>query len=254
MLLTGGALLAQQADAKASAEGVRALEASPKSSLPTKHGSVVGSITSLVKLRTRGARSQVDAVVYLEPVAPGLADAAGGDAKTGAKAAKKAPSKQAPTGEPVALPVAEVRQKRLKFQPSVLPIQVGTEVTFLNEDRVRHNVYIESDCCKIDQDANKGETVKRTFPQAGMFPVVCRLHPEMTMTVLALDTPWFAACRFEKHKADDGKRTYVASFELTGVPPGKYTLRSWNKKLQPLQHVLEVVAGKATKCTLTAAK
>jgi plastocyanin len=199
--------------------------------LPQQHkpGTVRGKLTSTERLITRGPLSQAELVIYLEP------------AKKPAKAKDK---------------TATVNQKKLKFVPRVLPIQTGTKVTFLNEDNVTHNVFVDTDCCKLDADMEKGQKTSQAFEQAGAYPIVCRLHPEMAMTVLVVDTPWFATARWKKSKTKNakGKRFYQAAFEIANVPPGKYTLRTWNKKLAAAEQIVEVHAGKAAELSLTLTK
>lgn len=43
----------------------------------------------------------------------------------------------------------------------------------------------------------------------------------------------------------DGKQAYLADFELKSVPPGEYTLKTWNKKLAETSRHVVVEAGKA---------
>jgi len=194
-----------------------------------KPGTVRGTLTTTERLITRGPLSQAEMVFYLEP------------SKKPAKAKGK---------------TATVNQKKLQFVPRVLPIQTGTEVTFLNEDNVTHNVFIDAECCKLDVDMVKGQKKQHAFGKAGAYPIVCRLHPEMAMTVVAVDTPWFAPAKWKKSKTKNeaGKRYYKVGFEIPNVPPGKYTLRSWNKKLASVEHVIEVHAGKTAEVSLKVTK
>ncbi|MCK5943849.1 MAG: hypothetical protein KAI24_17830 [Planctomycetes bacterium] len=209
-------------------------------------GSVKGELTSSERLITRGPLSQAEVVLYLEPAKPA--------GKTAGEPAEKPAAK--PGDEPQEGPrkpaTATVNQRKLQFVPRVLAIRTGTVVTFLNEDRVTHNVFLDTDCCKLDADMEKGEKKVQTFATAGTFPVVCRLHPEMSMTIVAVDSPWFTVAKWRKSKTRNaaGKRFYRLSFELPDVPAGKYVLRSWNKKLAALAHPVEVVAGEAADVVL----
>ncbi|MFN3244832.1 MAG: plastocyanin/azurin family copper-binding protein [Planctomycetota bacterium] len=193
-------------------------------------GSVKGHLTTTARLRTRGAQSQAEMVLYLVPT-----------------------KKVATTGKGK---TATVNQKKLQFSPRVLPVQTGTRVTFLNGDKVTHNVFIDTDCCKLDVDMETGKKKEHTFDKAGCFPIVCRLHPEMTMTVVAIDSPFFTATKWKKSrkKNADGKKFYRAEFEIADVPAGKYVLRSWNKKFDSLQHEVVVVNGKAAQVELDLGK
>jgi plastocyanin len=184
----------------------------------TPTATIAGTVTTSVKINTKGNTSQRDLVVYLIP-----------------KAKTELP-------KPAKVLVA---QKKLNFDPHVLPVQVGTEVEFTNGDAVKHNIFIEAECCRLDADTEKGEARTHMFGTAGEFPVVCRLHPEMTMYVLALPTVHFVRVELQRDKTEtpDGKILHRAGFQLTGVPPGEYTLKTWNKKLKPLERELTVAAG-----------
>jgi len=193
------------------------------------NGSVSGTIVTETKINTKGSTSQRDLVVYLVPKA---------------KVELPKPGK------------VSVAQKKLNFDPHVLPIQVGTEVEFTNGDAVKHNIFIEAECCRLDADTEKGEARTHMFGTAGEFPVVCRLHPEMTMYVLALPTVHFVSVELQRDKegSADGKILHRAEFQLTGVPPGEYTLKTWNKKLKPIERQVTVLAGDNAPLDLLQAK
>lgn len=191
---------------------------------PKSTGTVEGTILTTTKLTTRGTASQRDFVVYLEP-------------------------KVAPTALPAPAP-ATVSQAKLTFVPHVLVVQKGAEVTFRNDDAVTHNVLLEAKCCSTDADMEKGASRAVTFPEAGAFPIACRLHPEMAMQIIVVATPWFAQVVLEKQKGetDDKKAppTYQANFAIAGVPPGDYVLKTWNKRLPAQEQEITIKAGEAT--------
>jgi len=196
---------------------------------PPATGGVEGTLVTDVKIATKGATSQRDVVLWLEP-------------------------KQKPDTPPKPTP-ATVVQKKLAFEPHVLPVVRGSSVEFQNEDQVRHNVFVEAPCCKLDADTEKGEKRVHVFGEAGEFPIVCRLHPEMTMHVLVLDTPHFVRVELQKDKeAPEGKARFVATFKLENVPPGTYTLRTWNKRLKALERDIVVADGAPQKLELTLEK
>lgn len=193
-------------------------------------GGVEGTVRTEVKITTKGATSQRDVVLYLEP--------------------KQKPAEASKPGK------ATVVQKKLAFEPHVLPIVRGSTVTFTNEDQVKHNVFVEAECCKLDADTDKGENKSHVFPQAGEFPIVCRLHPEMTMYVLALETPHFVHVELQKDKeqSTEQKAVFTATYKLENVPPGTYTLRTWNKKLKALEREVVVAEGAPQKLDLVLEK
>jgi plastocyanin len=195
---------------------------------PVRAGGIEGTVTTGVKLATKGSVSQKDLVVYLVP-----------------KVHKEFP---APAEK------AKVVQRKLNFEPHVLPILAGTTVDFVNEDAVVHNVFLESDCCPLDFDTDRGQQKAATFGKPGAYAIVCRLHPEMSMHVIALETPHFVRTEFAKNKGEDGAATYTASFRLEGVPPGEYVLKTWHKKLKPIEQAVVVAADRVEKVELQAGK
>jgi plastocyanin len=200
------------------------LFASPEA-LP-QGGGVEGTITTEAKVATKGATSQRDVVLWLVPKG------------------------EAPAAKPATV---RVSQKKLNFEPHVLPIVRGSTVEFANEDQVKHNVFVDSECCKLDADTDKGETKSHVFDKAGEYPIVCRLHPEMSMVVVVLDTPHFVRVELQKDKerSVDGKTVHTVAFKLEGVPPGTYTLRTWNKKLKPIEREVTIADGKLERVDLT---
>ena len=135
--------------------------------------------------------------------------------------------------KPAALTVP-MNQEKMLFIPRVLAIQVGTTVSFMNDDPVIHNVFSPGDCEAFDL-GNWGQGDKRnfTFTKAGcVATVLCKLHPEMVAFVVVTSTPYFAVT--------DAK----GNFSMKDLPPGTYTLTSWHEKLRkPDTKTVEVKAG-----------
>jgi plastocyanin len=193
---------------------------------PPEGGGIAGTVTTEAKLAVKGATSQRDLLMWLEP--------------TGTAPAVKATT-------------VKVIQKKLNFEPHVLPIVRGSTVEFVNEDQVKHNVFIDTECCKLDADTDKGETKAHVFDKAGEYPIVCRLHPEMAMVVVVLDTPYFVRVELakDKERSTEGKTVCSATFKLEGVPAGTYKLRTWNKKLKALEREVVIADGKVEQLDLT---
>ena len=190
------------------------------------NGSIEGSVVSTKKVKTKGATSQRDLVIYLEKVDGDFA--------------------------PPAAP-AKVDQEKLNFLPHVLPILKGTTVEFGNKDSVTHNVLADDECCKMDQDMEAGESGNHKFDKLGVAAIVCRLHPEMSMFVVVLSNPYFAHIELKREKKD-GKKIYTGTYSIKDVPPGTYKLTTWNKKLKPVTQEVTVKSGEATKCDIELSK
>jgi plastocyanin len=71
------------------------------------------------------------------------------------------------------------------FTPSVLRVDPGTQVTFVNKDATTHNVsatgwgYLE--------DMSEGGAFRATFKEPGIYPYACMYHPAMTGAVVVGD-------------------------------------------------------------------
>ena len=114
-------------------------------------------------------------------------------------------------------------QKNLAFVPHVLPVLAGTTVDFINSDDVLHNVFSPDKCCdKFNLGSwPKGQSKSFTFMNAGCAAtLLCNVHPEMEGYVYVVGTPYYAV------STKDG------SYEIKGVPAGKYTLKIWHEKLK----------------------
>jgi plastocyanin len=117
---------------------------------------------------------------------------------------------------------ADMDQRKLRFDPHVLPILAGTTVKFLNSDPLQHNVF-SADNEKYNLGTwPQGQTKDYTFSKCAKAPCVytqlCRVHNEMEAYIVVLQNPYFAV-------ADaDGK------YQIANVPPGSYTLAVWHTK------------------------
>jgi len=128
----------------------------------------------------------------------------------------------APTERPV------MDQKGLKFQPSLVAVQQGTTVEFLNSDTVAHNAFW------ISVGGNKklghnlgtwpqGQKKAFKFDNPGAVPLLCNVHPEMSAYIVVSPTPYFAVT------------DQSGSYKIENVPDGTYTVTAWHEgaKNQP---------------------
>lgn len=119
---------------------------------------------------------------------------------------------------PATPPVARMTQKDLTFLPSLLPVQVNTRVEFPNLDDTYHNIFSFSPPKRFDLGryrADERPAPSVLFDAPGLVTLRCDIHEHMRALILVLDTPHFLITE------PDG------SFKLTGVPPGRYTLKAW---------------------------
>ena len=77
-----------------------------------------------------------------------------------------------------------VEMSKMCFTPSVLRVDPGTEVTFVNNDPIAHNVSAE---WGTDQDLLDGDRFTATFSDEGTFPYACMYHYGMTGAIVVGD-------------------------------------------------------------------
>ncbi len=196
-----------------------------------------GTISGTIKLfkaiaKSKGPKSSKDVVVYLEKVAG--------------------------NNFPAPVRPALIDQKGLVFVPHVLVVQKGTPINFRNSDNDKHNVYFLYD--EVSGKSKKTKTMdlgtwmpgqqrSHTFKEPKEVITLCKLHLEMAAYVVVLDNPFFTMTSIDA-------KTRQASFTIKNVPPGKYVLKTWHKKLKLMggSQAVTVAVGKTTNLALTITK
>jgi plastocyanin len=134
---------------------------------------------------------------------------------------------------PKLLKPLQIEQRGLKFLPLVSVIQVGSQISFPNNDRVRHHIYSFSPAKKFDQKLYSGvAAAPQVFDKAGTVVLGCNIHDRMIAYVKVLDTPFFA-----KSDADG-----TARIELPAA--GKYTVKAWHFNMASNANAEQEVAVK----------
>ena len=96
---------------------------------------------------------------------------------------------EATSSNSAAVSADTVNIKNYVFSPQVIKVKVGTKVTWINNDAVRHNIVAD----KPSSDApntelfGKGESVSFTFNKAGTYDYHCLPHPYMHGTVIVTE-------------------------------------------------------------------
>jgi plastocyanin len=113
-------------------------------------------------------------------------------------------------------------QKGLQFQPHILVVTDGATVDFHNSDSVAHNVFWPS----ISGDKKLGHNLG-TWPQgqarsfkfmhAGVVPLLCNVHPEMSGFIIVSPTPYAA------------ETDASGNFDVKDVPDGNYKVTAWHE-------------------------
>jgi len=115
---------------------------------------------------------------------------------------------------------AVMDQREVKFIPRVLPVLVGTTVSFPNNDKPWHNVFSKSESKPFDLGLYPaGETRSVAFDKAGVARILCNVHPNMEGYVVVKSHPYFAA---------PDKR---GNYRINAVPLGQYRLEVWHPDL-----------------------
>jgi plastocyanin len=135
-------------------------------------------------------------------------------------------------------------QKGLMFVPHIMVVQQGTTVDFLNSDSVQHNVFWPS--VGGDKKAThnlgtwpKGEKRPFTFDKAGVVPLFCNVHPDMSAYIIVSPTPYFA-------ESDDS-----GNYKIKDVPDGSYTVTVWHEGAKNQSKPVTVSGSGTVDFTLT---
>jgi plastocyanin len=141
-----------------------------------------------------------------------------------------------PSSQVPAAPVAPVtiEQRGCIFVPRVVGVRVGQALRVTNGDPMAHNVHSLS---------TRGNEFNVSQPKAGMtstfqlknadvvMRIKCDMHGWMVSYVGVVPHPYFAV------SGSDG------SFRITGVPPGRHTIRVWHERYGRLTATVQVKAG-----------
>lgn len=112
-------------------------------------------------------------------------------------------------------------QRDMQFQPHVLVVPAGAEVSFPNLDPVHHHVYSFSKAKTFELKLyGKDETRRVRFERAGVVGVGCNIHDDMSAFIRVVDTP---------HAAKSGANGQVVVRDL---PPGAATVTVWHPQLK----------------------
>ena len=137
-----------------------------------------------------------------------------------------------------------IDQKGLLFQPHVVVVPVGTTVDFLNSDNVAHNVFWPA--VSGDKKAGhnlgtwpKGEKKAYKFDKAGVVPLLCNVHPEMSGYVIVTPTPYFAQTDAQ------------GNYKIADVPDGDYKVVVWHEGAKPASKQVAVKGDTKSDFTVT---
>lgn len=111
----------------------------------------------------------------------------------------------------------QVDQRNLQFEPFVLVVPVGGQVTFPNKDGVRHHVYSFSPTKRFELKLyGRDESRAVRFEKAGVVALGCNIHDSMVAFIKVVDTPYAA------------KTDASGAVTLRGMPAGAAVVRVWH--------------------------
>ncbi|MGB0715562.1 MAG: hypothetical protein ACPGXK_06780 [Phycisphaerae bacterium] len=114
----------------------------------------------------------------------------------------------------------QLTQVKCEYTPHVLGLMAGQTLTISNGDATNHNIHFLP---KVNEEINfsqpkKGMTKDIQLVKEDVFKIKCDVHPWMAAYIQVFDHPFFAVT------GKDG------TFELKGVPAGKYVVEAWHEK------------------------
>ena len=142
---------------------------------------------------------------------------------------------------PVKGRTATMDQVHRQFVPHILPVAVGTLVSFPNHDQIHHHVYSFSSAKTFEIPLYKGEQAAPVvFDQPGAVKLGCNIHDWMSGVILVVPTPYFTTT------GADG------SFTLRDLPAGPLVVVAWHERSQtPVDATAQSVDGTAAPLTFT---
>ncbi len=128
-----------------------------------------------------------------------------------------------------------------QYKPHVIALMAGQPLRVRNSDPTNHNIHFLP---KINQEMNFSQPVLGmerdvTLQVENVFKVKCDVHPWMGAHIRVFDHPFFDVT---------GKE---GTFEIKGLPAGKYVVKAWHEKLGEQTMTVEVAAGETKEIDFT---
>ena len=141
-----------------------------------------------------------------------------------------------PAGKPFAEVSTTIQQLECRYSPHVAVMRSHQDLNIVNNDPILHNVhaYRGKDSLFNLAQPTKGTKTTRGMGDQGVVHLKCDVHPWMSGYILLVNNPYVAI------SGADGR------FEITGVPPGDYTLSLWHEALGIATKPVTVGAGESS--------
>ena len=120
-----------------------------------------------------------------------------------------------------AMPLQVMDQVGKTFVPHVLPITIGTSVSFPNSDDIRHHLYSFDKPKPFELPLYEGTpTNPITFDRTGVVRLGCNIHDWMRGYIYILDTSLFAMSNTE------------GVLKIENIPAGDYYMEVWHPRIK----------------------
>jgi len=80
-----------------------------------------------------------------------------------------------------------VEMSQICFTPTILHVQPGDTVTFVNRDKIEHVLSAANGGWALSNRLGEGQSFSYRFSSPGIFPYTCYLHPGMSGAVVVGD-------------------------------------------------------------------
>jgi plastocyanin len=131
-----------------------------------------------------------------------------------------------------------VSQKGAQFDPRLVVVTVGQSIDFLNDEKrlIEHNVFSNSPAKRFDLGLyGPGISKQVVFDKPGAVFLYCSIHRYMDGVIFVAPTPYFSRVNPK------------GEYSIEGVPPGKWTLKTWQRRRRfPEKTIPVVVAADGT--------
>lgn len=136
--------------------------------------------------------------------------------------------------------ILTMAQEGETFIPHVLPILIGSTVEFPNHDPIFHNVFSLSGTKSFDLGRYpQSDSRVVTFDRAGIIPVFCHIHSDMSAIIMVLDNQYFTVPDTDGH------------YRIDSIPAGTYTLVAWHERSEPIEIQVHVTGDQPLEVNIT---
>ena len=135
----------------------------------------------------------------------------------------------------------ELTQEGCQYKPHIVAMMEGQALKVRNDDNTNHNIHFLP---KVNQEMNfsqpkQGMEKDVTLQVEEAFKVKCDVHPWMGCYIQVFNHPFFAVTD------KDG------TFELKGLPAGKYVVEAWHEEFGTQTATIEVASGDSKEADFT---